>query len=115
MTFTLVTGFYNGGSQTIVVEHKLAGNQSSWYNENKEYAGEDKSVTVTVVVEGLSAETLYEFRAFAYNEYDRSMYTDILQAETNKGNVKAKALSHFNVFFFNLRHIDLALSFLKQS
>ncbi|XP_060568150.1 protein turtle homolog B-like isoform X4 [Ruditapes philippinarum] len=81
VSFLLVTGFFNGGGQTIVVEHRSG--QSEWLNGTTKYAGEEKNKSMIVAVKRLDPETTYEFRAYAFNEYDCSNYTDVIKETTS--------------------------------
>ena len=80
----LVTGFFNGGEQTLVVEHRLEGH-SEWSNETYKDVGVEKNERVMLEVVGLDPETDYEFRAYAFNMYDRSNYTDVVKGKTDEG------------------------------
>ena len=84
VTLTFRSGFFNGASQTFVVEYQSqAGTQ--WVNGSSVFAGTEKNITLSTTIGGLDPETFYTFRCYGYNIYDKGDYADNVTVTTLEG------------------------------
>ncbi|KAH3854201.1 hemicentin-1-like [Dreissena polymorpha] len=82
VTFSVESGFFNGGDQTLVLQYRRVNSNSLWANGSVANAGKKKHVVVAMTVTDLSQVTDYEFRVYAFNVYGHSEYSALVQIAT---------------------------------
>lgn len=74
----LVSGFFNGAPQTLVILYRKPGNKSEWLNGTSKEAGTEKDNLYELSIYGLDPEVTYEFKAYSYNKHAKSSYTRVI-------------------------------------
>ena len=81
VTFDLVTGFFNGASQTYVLQCKMA-DDDAYRNCSQIDAGTKRGKALVMTAGDLSHNTKYSFRVYAFNRFDRTKYSDVIEHKT---------------------------------
>ena len=76
------SGFHGGANQTFYIQYKTA--STAWQNKTDKDGGFLKDTDFNVTIDKLKPGTVYAFRIFAANVYDRSGFSISIDATTRK-------------------------------